>query len=68
MPKSTITPEEAAELKVVQQAYLDAHRRAADAIRTEGMDSEAFFKADAEMGAAVKRWREILGLPNHWMG
>ena len=39
----------------------------AGVLEAAGMESEAFLKADAEMGAAAKRRREILGLPPHWM-
>jgi len=68
MAKDHITPEEGAELQQLELDYLDALVRAQEAIKAGGMLSEGFLKADAEMGAIVKRRREILGLSGqHWM-
>ena len=61
MAKDHITPEEGAELQQLELDYLDALVRAQEAIKAGGMLSEGFLKADAEMGAIVKRRREILG-------
>jgi hypothetical protein len=68
MAKSVITPEEGAELERLKGVYLAATRRAMDAIRIQGMDSDAFAKADGEAGDAMRRMKEILGLAGkHWM-
>jgi hypothetical protein len=68
MAKSVITPEEGAELERLRREYAAATQRAIMAIASQGMDSEAFVKADAEAGAAVKRIKEILGVAGrHWM-
>ena len=68
MTKTFITPEEGAELKQLEQDYLDAHRRARDAVVTEGMSSEAYLKADAETARIMRRIKEIRGTSGkHWM-
>ena len=68
MAKSVFTPEENAELELLQAEYQAATTRAVRAIRAHGMDSQAFLQADAEAGIAAKRIKEILGIAGQdWM-
>ena len=61
MTKPYITLEEGAEPKQLQEAYRLATQRAMVAIWGEGMSSDAFMEADAEMSKIVRRIKEILG-------
>ena len=67
MSKDVISPEEGAELRELRETYVRATQQAADAIMEDGMSSDAFAKADAEVGKAVLRIRELLGLGQTWM-
>jgi hypothetical protein len=57
-----------AELKRLYADLAHASRRATAILRTSGMTSGAFLKADREVRRIVKRIKEIRGLTGkHWM-
>jgi Xaa-Pro aminopeptidase len=68
MKETFITPELATEMKQRWEDFLTASSRAEAAIKVGGMSSEAYTQADAEMGKAMRRIKEILGKTGkHWM-
>lgn len=60
--------DEGAELKRLYADLSHASRRATAILRTSGMTSAAFLKADREVTRIIKRIKEIRGLAGkHWM-
>jgi hypothetical protein len=57
---SILTKKDAKELESRWRAFGDAMKRAMDAIRTEGKESETFAKADAEAADHLKKIKLIL--------
>jgi hypothetical protein len=52
----------------MDKALPDAQRLALEVARAYGLDSQAHLTADAEVGAILKRRKEILGTSGqHWM-
>jgi hypothetical protein len=67
-PSLLISPEGDAELKRLYADLAHASRRATAFLRTSGITSAAFLKADREITRIVKRIKEIRGLTGkHWM-
>jgi hypothetical protein len=63
-----LSPEGDAELKRLYADLAHASRRATAFLRTSGMTSAAFLRADREVTRIVKRIKEIRGLTGkHWM-
>ena len=56
----SITPEEGLELEQLKLLYLDATRRAADAIKAHGMDIDEFLGAEAEAVSISRKIKEIV--------
>jgi hypothetical protein len=66
--RNVISPEEAAELKRLYANLADASKNANAVLRKSGMASVAFLEADKQLGAIVRRIKEIHGVAgNHWM-
>ncbi len=65
--RNVITPAEAAELMRLYAEYAVAAAEANAALQSEGMSSERFIKADADVGRIWRRIRKILGANDHWM-
>ena len=62
-PSTLLSPEGDAELKRLYADLAHASRRATAFLRTSGMTSAAFLRADREVTRIVKRIKEIRGLP-----
>jgi hypothetical protein len=63
-----ISPEEGVELKRLYSELEVATRTVNVVFMSKGMESEAFFKADQELGAIIRRIKEIYSLVGkHWM-
>jgi hypothetical protein len=63
-----LSPEGDAELKRLYADLAHASRRATAFLRTSGMTSPAFLRADREVTRIVKQIKEIRGLTGkHWM-
>lgn len=57
---SILTKKDGRELESHWQAFGDSMKRAMDAIRTEGKESDAFAKADAEAADHLQKIKLIL--------
>lgn len=67
MGNSRITPEEGAELQRLYAEYPIASKRAAEALRTDGLPLEGaalkrFLDEEAKVAAIVRRIKEIQGI------
>jgi hypothetical protein len=63
-----LSPEGDAELKRLYADLAHASRRATAFLRTSGITSAAFLRADREVARIVKRIKEVRGLTGkHWM-
>jgi hypothetical protein len=67
MTKTVISPEEGEELAACYAELGAATNRLADICATKGMGSSEFLEADRVVGVIIRRIREILGSPDHWM-
>jgi len=68
-PRTTIGPEEAAELKRLYKDLSVAATKVNVVLQTVGMGSQAFIEADRKLGAIVRRIKEIHGAAGkHWSG
>jgi hypothetical protein len=66
--RTVITTEDGAELKRLYADLVVATRKASAVLRAAGMESQAFLKADKEVGIIVRRIKEIRGIAGkHWM-
>jgi hypothetical protein len=66
--RALLSPEGDAELKRLYADLAHAGRRATAFLRTSGMTSAAFLRADREVTRIVKQIKEIRGLTSkHWM-
>ena len=65
--RDVITPAEADELMRLYAEYAVAAAEANAALQSEGMKSERFIGADANVGRIWHRIRKILGANDHWM-
>jgi hypothetical protein len=67
-PSILLSPEEDAEVRRLYADLAHASRRATAFLRTSGMTSAAFLRADREVTRIVKRIKEMRGLiGKHWM-
>jgi hypothetical protein len=66
--RALLSPEGDAELKRLYADLAHASRRATAFLRTSGMTSAAFLRANREVTRFVKQIKEIRGLTSkHWM-
>jgi hypothetical protein len=68
MSTPVLTGENAEEYKRLTAEYPVAEANATAALKSHGMDSEEFKRADAAKGAIWRRLRELQGMGGkHWM-
>lgn len=68
MAKNVISPEDGTELSRLYAEFEKAVQLAGAVLQTEGMESSAFFEADAKATEIWKQIRLILGANgSHWM-
>lgn len=67
--RTAMTPEEAQEIRMLRAEYFDASKRAAEAMQTgehafDGTALQVLITADARAGKAMRRIKELYGVPN----
>jgi hypothetical protein len=67
--RTTMTPEEAQEIRMLRAEYFDASKRAAEAIQTgehafDGTALQVLITADARADKAMRRIKELYGVLN----